>query len=198
MKKTICIVWVGLGLLASSHSDLVVFDMLGDPVLYGVLDNKASASVTNGGVVATFTASDGFLNRTADGFGINGKASDGTDGDDTDALNLGQYIDLVFDQAVLFSNVNVSSWGILDAGEVQLWQGAGYDSQGSIWGTGDTPYNFAVAAGQTVRILATAETSLSNGFSVDSFTVAIPESAVLGLVALAGLGLLVGRRIFSA
>ncbi|MCF7817787.1 MAG: hypothetical protein K9M54_07880 [Kiritimatiellales bacterium] len=193
MKKAVFVTLVGLGLVTSSFSNLVVFDMLDDPAIYLALDGKATASVTNGGVVVTFTASEGVLNRTASGFGINGPGADATD-----ALNLGQYIDLVFDQSVLFSNVNVSSWGILSAGEVRLWQGSSYDSQGSIWGTGDTPYNFVVEAGETVRIIATAETSPSNGFSVDSFTISIPEPAAIGFIVLTGISFLLGRRVLSA
>ncbi len=191
MKKTLLIAMVVAGFTASTFASLIVFDLLGDPSIYSELDNLASASVTNGGLVATLTASEGVLNRTTDGFGINGIGTD-----DTDALNLGQYIDVVFDQAVTFSNLNVSSWGVSDAGEVQL--GSAFDSQGSISGTGDTAYNFSVDAGAIVRIRSTAGSSATNGFSVDSFTVeAIPEPAVMGFIGLTGLSLLVTRRFLE-
>ncbi len=191
MKKTLLIAMVVAGFTASTFASLIVFDLLGDPSIYSELDNLASASVTNGGLVATLTASEGVLNRTTDGFGINGIGTD-----DTDALNLGQYIDVVFDQAVTFSNLNVSSWGVSDAGEVQL--GSAFDSQGSISGTGDTAYNFSVDAGVVVRIRSTAGSSATNGFSVDSFTVeAIPEPAVMGFIGLTGLSLLVTRRFLE-
>jgi len=191
MKKTLLIAMVVAGFTASTFASLIVFDLLGDPSIYSELDNLASASVTNGGLVATLTASEGVLNRTTDGFGINGIGTD-----DTDALNLGQYIDVVFDQAVTFSNLNVSSWGVSDAGEVQL--GSAFDSQGSISGTGDTAYNFSVDAGVVVRIRSTAGSSATNGFSVDSFTVeTIPEPAVMGFIGLTGLSLLVTRRFLE-
>ena len=190
MKKELFIATVAVGFAANIFASLIVFDLLGDPAIYSKLDNSASASVTNGGVLATLTASEGVLNRTASGFGINGVGSD-----DTEALNLGQYIDIVFGEAVTFSNLNVSSWGASDAGEVQL--GSAFASQGNIQGTGDTAYNFWVGAGTVVRIRATAETGSKNGFSVDSFTVAIPEPAVIGFIGLLGLGFLVARQFFD-
>ena len=191
MKKIILLVIAGIWFAGRSQASLVVFDLLGDSAIYSVLDDQASASVTNGGVVATLTASEGVLNRTTSGFGINDPGSD-----DTDALNSNQWIDVVFDQVVVFSNLNVSSWGVSDAGEVQL--GAAFVSQGSILGTGDTPYNFEVDAGTVVRIRATSDTSPTNGFSVDSFTVeTVPEPAAMGFVILTGFGLLIARRVFS-
>jgi len=191
MKKMMVMAAAVIGLAASSFSSVIVFDLLGDSSLYSLLDDRSSGSVTNSGLAATLSASDGVLNRTTDGFGINGIGTD-----DTDALNLGQYIDVVFGQAVVFSNLNVSSWGLSSAGEVQL--GSAFVSQGSILGTGDTAYGFQVAAGQVVRILATAETGSTNGFSVDGFTVeTIPEPAVMGLVGLVGLGFLAARRFLE-
>lgn len=170
----------------------VVFDLLSDSALYSILDDQASASVTNGGIIATLEASDGEMNRTASGFGINGVGSD-----DTDALNLDQYIDIHFDQAVTFKNLNVSSWGANSAAEVQLGIST-FLNQGSVVGTGDTPYGFTVNFGETVRIFATGETSSINGFSVDSFTVqAIPEPAVISFFAAAGIAGLVAKRWFS-
>ena len=189
-RKAVCIAIIGLGFAVNTFGSLVTFDLLGDFPTYSLLDNQASGSVTNGGLIATLSASEGVLNRTAGGFGINGVGTD-----DTDALNTGQYIDIKFDQAVTFSNLNVSSWGVSDAGEVQ-W-GAGFNSQESISGTGDTAYYFSVDAGATVRILATADSGATNGFSVDSFTVAIPEPAVAGLIGLTGLSLLVARRFLG-
>lgn len=173
-------------------SDMVVFDLLEDSSIYSLLDDKVTGSVTNGGIVATLTASEGVMNRTTDGFGVNGEGTD-----DTDALNLGQYIDIVFDQTVYFKNLNISSWGDLSSGEVRLGI-TDFTNQGDIQGTGDTTYDFKVDYGKTVRIFATGESSATNGFSVDSFSVeAIPEPAVLGFIALAGIGSLVARRFFE-
>ena len=93
--------------LSGIHSwgALVTFDLLNDSSLYTLLDDQASATVTNQGIIVTLTASDGVLNRTVDGFGINGSDT----GDDTDALNKNQFIDLVFAQDLTFSNLDVSS-----------------------------------------------------------------------------------------
>jgi hypothetical protein len=171
----------------SSFASLINFDLKDEISIYSVLDGKVSGSVTNSGVIVTVSASDGVLNRTASGFGINGTGSD-----DTDALNSGQYIDLRFSQNVTFSNVTVSSWGSSDAGELQL--GPSFVSQGSLSGTGDTAYDFLVNEGETVRILATADSGPTNGFSVDSFMVAIPEPAALGLIILGSGIMLLSRR----
>jgi hypothetical protein len=189
MKKIIgvlLVVWV----VEAAVAEMVTFELLGDETLYSLLDNKPFGSITNGGVVATLTASDGILNRTGSGFGINGIGSD-----DTDALNSNQWIDIVFDQAVVFSNLNISSWNSgADVGEVQL--GTSYLSQGGILGTGDTTYDFSVASGEVVRVIA-LDTEVSNGFSIDSFTVAIPEPAAIIFMTAFGLGLWGVRRFLS-
>ena len=184
-------VWfVGLTCTFNAFAGLVTFDLLGDASVYSLLDNQLSGSVTNSGLVVTVSASDGVLNRTSSGFGLNGAGTD-----DTDGLNAGQYIDLVFDQDVSFENVNVSSWGASDAGEVQL--GPLFDSQGSL-AKNDTAFEFDVikASTHSVRILATADSGATNGFSVNSFTVdTIPEPAVIGLIGLgSGVMMLLHKR----
>ena len=187
MNKAYSIAVVGAGFVMNTFAGLATFDLLNDSAIYTVLDNQASASVTNNGIIATFTASDGELNRTSLGFGVNGAGTD-----DTDALNAGQYIDLAFDQDVSFLNVNVSSWGASDAGVVQL--GPLFDSQGDL-SSGDTAFDFAVLAGTTVRILATADSGATNGFSVNSFTVdTIPEPAVIGLLGIGSGFMLLTRK----
>lgn len=176
-------VWfVGLTCTFNAFAGLVTFDLLGDPSVYSLLDNQVSGSVTNSGLIVTVTASDGVLNRTSSGFGVNGAGTD-----DTDGLNAGQYIDLFFDQDVSFYSVTVSSWGSSDAGIVQL--GSLFESQGSITNTGATIFGFDVIQANTnsVRIMATADSGATNGFSVDGFTVdTIPEPAVIGLIGLGG------------
>lgn len=185
MRKTaMC---VGVMLAANVFADVLSFDLKGDAAVYGLLDDKMSGSVTNSGLIVTVTASDGVLNRTTSGFGVNGLGTD-----DTDGLNSGQYLDLVFNQNVVFSNVQVSSWGASDAGEVQL--GLPFVVQGSIASSGETTFGFEVLAGDVVRIAATADSGADNGFSVDGFSVAIPEPAVIGLVALGSGTLLLHRR----
>lgn len=185
MKKVAFV--VGFMCAVNAVAGLLGFDLKGDAAVYGLLDGKVSGSVTNSGLIVTVTASDGVLNRTSSGFGTNGAGAD-----DTDALNVGQYIDLVFSQDVSFSNLAVSSWGASDAGEVRL--GPGFVSQGSISGSGDTAYGFMVDAGNTVRVVATADSGATNGFSFDGFTVdTIPEPAVLALIGL-GSGVLIMAR----
>jgi hypothetical protein len=179
-----------MGFAVNSFGSLATFDLLNDSAVYSVLDNQMSASVTNGGLVATLTASDGVLNRTSLGFGVNGSGTD-----DTDGMNAGQYIDIVFNQDVSFESVNVSSWGTTDAGVVQL--GPLYESQGSL-AKGDCVFGFDVltAGANSVRILATADSGATNGFSFNSFTVdTIPEPAAVGLLGLgAGFMLLTRKR----
>ncbi|MDF7825405.1 hypothetical protein P4B35_15370 [Pontiellaceae bacterium B12227] len=172
----------------------VVFDLLDDSAIYSVLDDQPSGLVTNGGILATLTASEGVLNRTQDGFGINDPYTD-----DTDALDVGEYIDISFDQAVSFRNVNVSSWNKdFDFGDILLGNGGMYVSQGNILGTGDTGFNFVVSIGQVVRIKSVAGESATNGFSFDSFSVeAIPEPAVISFITLIGIGGIMARRLFE-
>ncbi len=178
------------GVTTSTFATLVDFDLRNNVAIYSVLDNQSSGAVTNGGIIATLTASEGTLNRTVDGFGINGPGTD-----DTDALNSNQWIDVVFNQSVIFSNLNVSSWNVgTDVGDVQL--GDLFVSQGGVTGTGDTAYNFSVEAGQIVRLLA-VNTEATNGFSVDSFTVAIPEPSVLAFWGMTGLGFVAVRRFIA-
>ena len=187
MKQILVTCLVILGCSVSAFSDSINFDLLGDSAIYSHLDNQSTAIITNNGLIATFTASEGVMNRTTSGFGINGPGSD-----DTHGLNTSQYIQITFDQDVTFTNLNISSWGASDAGEVQL--GSAFTSQGSISGTGDTAYNFTVSQGTAIRIIATADTASNNGFSVDEFTVAIPEPSSAALIGIAGFILITIRR----
>jgi len=168
----------------------VTFDLLGNSGMFSIADGQSVVTVTNNGIVATLEASEGVLNQNAGSFGVNGPGSE----DDAAFMNLGQYIDITFDQSVTFNNVKVSDWGNDSAAEIQLGITT-FTNQGLI-GSGITPYNFIVNYGETVRIIATGESD--NAFSVDSFTVdAIPEPAVISFVAAVGIGGLVARRWFS-
>ena len=188
MKRRIYSTLFCLILSVVARAELVTFNLQSDSSVYSILDEQATGSVTNAGVIATLSASEGVMNRTTSGFGINGPGSD-----DTDALNSNQWIDVVFDQLVVFSNLNVSSWGASSAGEVQL--GTNHVFQGSINGTGDTAYHFSVIAGEPVRIFASDETSSNNGFSVEHFTVSIPEPNVMAFFSFVGLGFVAIRRV---
>lgn len=183
-----------------ARAGLVGFDLYGDPAVYSVLDNQASATVTNGGIAATLSASpNGVLNRTTETFGVNDVT---TGGDDSDALDKDEYIDVVFDRDVTFSNLTIASWAAGNAGEVQLDAGSGFVSQGSIPGAGDAAYGFFVPAGRPVRILATAEAASgvdSKGFSVNAFSVeTVPEPAAIGLLVFGVAGWWGIKRIFSS
>jgi len=166
---------------------LITFDLKDDAAVYALLDDKASGSVTNTGLIVTLTASDGVMNRTSSGFGVNGTGTD-----DTDGLNAGQYIDLEFNQDVTFTGLSISSWGSTDAGEIQL--GPEFSTVETLSGSGDAAFDFHVTAGQAVRIAATADSGASNGFSVDRISVAVPEPAVLSLIGLGGGALILARR----
>lgn len=189
MRTGILVVGLLTGLCASA--EIITFNLANDPAVYLNLDDQISGSVTNGSLIVTITASEGVMNRTTSGFGINGEGTD-----DTDGFNAGQYIDLVFNQNVTFTNLVVSSWGGSDAAEVLL--GPALISQGAVLGTDPTPYGFTVDAGtgESVRILATADSGATNGFSVDAFSiVAVPEPGVIGMVALgSGVLLLIRKR----
>jgi hypothetical protein len=165
----------GLLIAVNSMAGLINFDLRNDPELYSKLDERSVGSVTNTGLVATFTASDGVLNRTASGFGVNGTGTD-----DTDALNTGQYIDLSFSRDVVFTSLIVSSWGAGDAGVVQF--GPALVSQESIPGSGEAAFNIVLPANETLRVKATADSGATNGFSMDGFAVTVPEPATLGLL----------------
>jgi hypothetical protein len=187
MKKGILV--AGLLYAVSSFAEIINFNIKDDPSIYDLLDNKAVGSITNDELIVTFAASDGSLNRTSGGFGINGVGTD-----DTDALNAGQYIDVTFSQNVVFTNLVTSSWGGSDAGDVLL--GPALISQGSISESGNTAYGFLVdaGAGESVRIRATSDSGATNGFSIDSFAVVIPEPAVIGMIGLGSCIMLLTRN----
>ena len=174
MKKVILV--AVLLYAVSSFAEIINFNLKDDPSIYELLDNEAQGSITNDALIVTFAASDGNMNRTASGFGVNGAGTD-----DTDGLNAGQFMDVTFSQNVVFTNLVTSSWGGSDAGEVLL--GPAFISQGSISGSVETTYGFLVdaSAGETVRIIATSDSGATNGFSIDGFSVVIPEPAVTRL-----------------
>ena len=98
MKK---IILVAVLLYAvSSFAEIINFNLKDDPSIYELLDNEAEGSITNDALIVTFAASDGNMNRTASGFGVNGAGTD-----DTDGLNAGQFMDVTFSQNVVFTNL---------------------------------------------------------------------------------------------
>jgi len=142
----------------------VVFDFIGNVALYTALDVQTGpVSFTNGSVVATFTASDGVMNRTASSFGLNSNIS----GDDTDAFDKGEWIDITFESVVTLTHVDVSSW---NAGEDQATISLEEISIGLITSTGSHSFNIGIATGKILRISSTAGLA-GNGWSLKSIAV---------------------------
>ncbi len=147
----------------SAHAAL--FDFRNDAAVYGPLDNQAGpVTVTVDGIEATFTASSGVMNQTTSGFGLNSTIS----GDDTDAMDNGEWIDITFGAAVVLSNVTVSSWSTANGDEATIYVNG--VSNGVIASTGEHAFNINVPLGQQLRIAGTAG-SIGNGWSLDSITV---------------------------
>jgi len=143
--------------------DNVTFNFAEDEDLYGALDNQADPiTYTNSGLVATFTASDGEMNRTIDGFGLN--ATNFLD--DTDAFDPGEWIDVNFDILVALTHIDVSSWGSNDTAVIFV---DGF-TNGVITSTGSHAFDIQVPAGQILRISGT-DGDIGNGWSLDAITV---------------------------
>lgn len=191
------LIWCGMCALvaapAACSADAVVIDFREDASVYNQLDGKATGMATHGLVVFTVTASEGVLNRTGSGFGVNDPGDD-----DTDALNLGQYVEIQFNEAVTLLSVSVSSWGSGSAAEALVGADGLFEHKGWITSSGDTPFDFTVRKGESLRLEATGETTPTNGFSLDGLAVAtIPEPLSLGLVGCTGLAVLALRRLPS-
>ncbi|MFA7256199.1 MAG: hypothetical protein WC047_01305 [Kiritimatiellales bacterium] len=151
--------------LSGGVSAGTVFDFRNDASLYGVLDDQAGpVSFTNSGIVATFTASDGVMNRTASGFGLNSTIV----GDDTVGFDIGEWIDITFDISVTLTNVKVSSWSTVNGDQATIYIGG--ISNDVISSSGDHAFNIAVATGQVLRISST-DGIVGNGWSLDSIAV---------------------------
>ncbi len=181
MKKALTVA-LGICLLAGlTESAVVTFDFRNNPELYTALDDLAGpVSFTNAGLVATFTASDGAMNRTASGFGIN---SVSLGSDDTDAFDIGEWITITFNQTVTLTNITVSSWSAgTDEGQVKIGGSTAY----TVSATGSHVLDDSIAAGTVLRIESTAGT-FNNGWSLDSLGVnVVPEPATFGLLGLGG------------
>lgn len=149
--------------LQPEQPDLITFDFAGDAVLYAMLDDQSAAvTVTNSGLVATITPSEGAMNRTADGFGVNATNLV----DDTDAIDPGEWVELRFENVVTLTNITVSSWGPTDSAIVFV----NGTSNSVITASGSHAFNILVPANQTLRI-AGAGGEAGNGWSLDRITV---------------------------
>ncbi|HKL22902.1 MAG TPA: putative Ig domain-containing protein, partial [Tichowtungia sp.] len=150
----------------------VTFDFMGDAALYGALDDQTGPiTYTNNGLVATFATVNGEMNRTSSGFGIN--TSD-TTADDTDGFDTNEWIDITFDIPVVLTNVAVGSW---NDGADQAVLYVNSVSNGVITTDGNTAFDLIIPALQTLRIAATTNTILDNGWSLDSITVRTDTNA---------------------
>lgn len=188
MKNTVIVAIVICLLAGLAESAVITFDFRNNPDLYTALDDLAGpVSFTNAGLVATFTASEGAMNRTTSGFGINGVSGS----DDTDAFDIGEWITITFNQDVTITNVTVSSWSAgADEGQVKFGGSTAY----TISSTGSHVLDYAISAGTVLRIENTAGT-FGNGWSLDSINVsAVPEPATFGLLGLGGLMVWMLRR----
>jgi len=153
------------------------------PVTFNLRDTTATAdiedgTISRGGITATLTpfvqANTGSLNQTAGSFGID---ASGTDGSSLlDGVAGAEWISIVFDQNVTFTQLTLSALSSGEGGSITL--GANALVTLSDTGSGTDVYNFAanntVTAGQTVLI----KWSTGNGFSFDAFTVDVPGSSV--------------------
>ena len=142
-----------------------VFDFRNDAALYAALAGQSGpVSFTNNGMVATFTASDGAMNRTSGGFGLNSTIP----GDDTDAFDVGEWINITFGSSVTLTNVSVSSWSAANGDAATLYVNG--TNSAVITNTGNHALSIRVAGGEVLRISCTAGT-VGNGWSLDSIAV---------------------------
>ncbi|MBI9020103.1 MAG: PEP-CTERM sorting domain-containing protein [Verrucomicrobia bacterium] len=189
MKRIIMLaLLVGVAAVASAG---VMFDFTGTVLgtLGAALENQPGpVSFTNSGIVATFTASDGIMNANSGSFGINSSIT----GDDGAGFDVGEWIDVTFDQAVTLTNVYVTSWSSSNGDEATIYVDG--ISSGTISSTGNHLFNISVASGDVLRISGTAGV-VGNGWSLNGLTVdAVPEPATLAMFGIGGLLTLIIRR----
>ena len=151
--------------LSGAAEEGALFDFRNDVALYTALAGQSGpVSFTNNGMVATFTASDGTMNRTASGFGLNSTIP----GDDTDAFDVGEWIDVTFGSGVTLTTLSVSSWSTANGDEATLYVGG--TNSAIITNTGNHALNICVAAGEVLRISCSAGT-IGNGWSLEGIAV---------------------------
>ncbi|QHI69267.1 hypothetical protein [Tichowtungia aerotolerans] len=146
----------------TAHAEFF-FDFINDASLYSALDDQTGpVSYTNNGLVATFSVTDGTMNRTTSTFGLNTSLFF----DDPAGFDVGEWIDITFDTAVSLTNVRVSSWASSD--QVTLY--IDDVSKGTITSTGDHGFDIYIPADGVLRIDGT-DGLAGNGWSLDSIAV---------------------------
>lgn len=167
--KSVALTFVLLALagISPASAGVIVFDFR--PLAIEQIDGDSGLELTVDGLKATLTTSNGDFNRTGSGFGINATAS----GDDTDRVDGNEYIEITFDQAVDFNEFTVSDFGDRESltvdfsnnGVTSILTGVGSPDTFSFSGASLSPT-------ESVRIT----NLLGNGFSFDSFQVALASS----------------------
>lgn len=164
MKKlmTICLL---AGFFTGTAFAGTLFDFENNTALIDALDDESGpVAFNNSGLVATFTASDGTMNITGSGFGLNSTIS----GDDTDAFDVGEWLDITFDSEVTLTNVDTASWSTSDGDEATIYVNG--VSNGVITASGYNAFSINVPTGQVLRISTTAGV-VGNGWWLDSLSV---------------------------
>ncbi len=146
--------------------------------LIETLDEAVSFNLSSGGLILTVATSDGLLNRTNNGFGVNATGA----GDNTDALDAGsgfsESLTFQFNLPVSLIGFTVSGVGSQDIGEYVVHPAAvvTFDSSGL-----HSLDNQLLLAGERLGIMHVA----GNGFSLDSLSVemaSVPAPATLPLL----------------
>ena len=192
MKRIVIAALLIVGAVAAAE---VTFDMYNDAVLYGYLDNQAGPlRYTNTGIVATFEAIGGVMNRVSNsGFGIDAPGS----GDTTYALDINEALHVSFEPAVTITGLDFRNFDDGEAINVIIgtttntivWADLGNKTSDSITGL-----SWNVASGMTVSFEVVGATDI---IAVDAVTV-IPEPATISMLGLGALGTLIVRRFSRA